>query len=539
MARTTPSAMAPSKSDVARLELAAFESFLGAQWVLRVLDFFAVSMIIPTLPAFLASAGGTAQDYYQVLMATMAVQLVATMVVGMAVDRKADIKAMYIALCSLSVLGAGLYALADALPGLRSPGCILAARLLTGAGTGKSTLVFVVLSRVATQESDRNRWMVSLSTARSLGLFVGPALAVLLARFCSTGEDDRGGSLRGTFALPGIFLCITNLSAMVWLLSAWKPVPPPSGITGESGEPSGLPRVISGSPKSAKTLCSFFRRRHVATTCMLYIFGIGTAQALEYAVPIVATKVLLWGADGSGVVLMAISVVVFLNQMVVMKLQHLKDEAGRSKIDDCFLMTFGICGLASTLLVAALLWRLRLGLGAGVEEAARAHWLLVVAPIVLAEAWFPYLGNGGNMTFTRLVITYVPERMGICQALINTNGPVIGQLLLTAWLSLTYSGADIQEQGAPQFAIAGIGFLNAALALGVIACYDRLRPRIRDRQPQSAAQIVRRQSFGDCALPLGSPDLDTVLADAATSAECDDDDDVDGGAAEPLLAAGR
>ena len=53
-----------------------------------------------------------------------------------------------------------------------------------------------------------------------------------------------------------------------------------------------------------------------------------------------ASKVFLWGANGSGGVLMAISVVVLANQFVVMKLQNLKDgrPCGQALNDSLVLM---------------------------------------------------------------------------------------------------------------------------------------------------------------------------------------------------------
>ncbi|CAK0880443.1 unnamed protein product, partial [Prorocentrum cordatum] len=130
----------------------------------------------------------------------------------------------------------------------------------------------------------------------------------------------------------------------------------------------------------------------------------------EYAVPIVATRVMLWDASMAGGVLMAISVAVLCNQLVLMRVQSWTDEHGRVKVADCSIMFFGLAGLATTFVFTSVLWFLTVGWGATAPASARSHWLLVMGPIVLSEAWFPYLGNGVNMTFTRLVLTHVPAR---------------------------------------------------------------------------------------------------------------------------------
>merc|ERR1712032_401273 len=142
------------------------------------------------------------------------------------------------------------------------------------------------------------------------------------------------------------------------------------------------------------------------------------------------------------------------------------------------------------------------------------HWALVIGPIVLSEMWMPYLGNGVSMTFTRLVLTHVPSRMGVCQALINSNGPIVGQIILTAWLSLTYSGGEILWQGAPQMAFAGLAALNTVLVAWALCNYDRMRPRQADNdlnQPESMTRQLSKLSFGDCPLNPGADEVSRAL----------------------------
>jgi len=230
------------------------------------------------------------------------------------------------------------------------------------------------------------------------------------------------------------------------------------------------------------------------------VLPLGCGAAVEYAVPIVATRVMLWDASMAGGVLMAISVAVLCNQLVLMRVQSWTDEHGRVKVADCSIMFFGLAGLATTFVFTSVLWFLTVGWGATAPASARSHWLLVMGPIVLSEAWFPYLGNGVNMTFTRLVLTHVPARMGTCQALINSNGPVVGQILLTAWLALTYSGGEVLEQGPPQVAWAGFGAMAVVLAAFVLCYYERLRPDEVDRVANTPVTISRATSFGECPL---------------------------------------
>lgn len=449
---------------------------MEAQWLLRVLDFLSVSMVIPTMAQFLTSAGGTPKDYYWALLANTAVQLASNLVVGIAVDRTGRVRELYIPLCVVSVLGGVLYAAADAVEALRSPVVIMAARMLAGAGCGKATLVFVVLARLAKEDGERNRWLVALATARSLGLFVGPALAVVLTALAGGIEADAGRSWLGAFALPGIFLAVGYSVATVWLLATLHGLPPPSETTMTSARCS-LP-ASSSLPRGRWDLLVFFCLPDVVVVVMNCCMGVATAPALEYIVPILCTGVLSWGANGSGAVLMAISLAVVTNQLILMCIQ--RDRRLNAWATDVNLMAFGSCGLALTLLVSSVVWAAVVGVGPFAVAATRAHWILVVGPIVFAECWFPYLGNGGNMIFTRLILTHVPWRMGICQALVTQNAPVLGTGILTAWLGVTYSGKELRTEGAPQTAIQGIAAVNVALCAATFACFHRLRPQTSD-----------------------------------------------------------
>ncbi|CAK0880442.1 unnamed protein product, partial [Prorocentrum cordatum] len=182
----------------------------------------------------------------------------------------------------------------------------------------------------------------------------------------------------------------------------------PSAIAGRRWEsPSArTPRRL----RREASLAQFFAKPHVLAVCLVYVLPLGCGAAVEYAVPIVATRVMLWDASMAGGVLMAISVAVLCNQLVLMRVQSWTDEHGRVKVADCSIMFFGLAGLATTFVFTSVLWFLTVGWGATAPASARSHWLLVMGPIVLSEAWFPYLGNGVNMTFTRLVLTHVPAR---------------------------------------------------------------------------------------------------------------------------------
>lgn len=495
------------------------ESVMRVQWVLRLLDFFAVSMVIPTMAQFFTSAGGSAADYYFALIATTGVQLVANFVVGAVVDKHLiSVKALYVPLCVCSILGSGLYAAADAVEAIRSPRTILMSRMLTGLGTGKSTLVFIMMAQLIPEAEERSSWLVAMSTARSLGLFVGPGLAVVLTTLSGGIQGDHGGSAFGAFALPGIFLGVANAAALVWLMSVLKEASAPATPGSSSAQVS---RVVtysmsskSSSPsKGHMSLGQFFRCRHVLAVCSTSIFGIGTAPAIEYVIPVMCANVLPWGAQGSGAILMCISIAVAMSQGVVMLLQRSEKPAIKRHLSDLNLVILGSCGVSGTLALAVGVWACVIGKGPGAALAANAHAVLVAAPFVLAEMWFPYLGNGSNMLFTRLVLTHVPGNMGICQALITTNGPILGQMLLTSWLGATYSGEMVQREGAPQTALLGIAVLNCVSCFSMFLCYDSLRPRgaysVESGSPV-AITLVRTQSpfFGNSEVPITPKQLD-------------------------------
>lgn len=490
---------------------------LWVQWVLRILDFFAVSMVIPTMAQFFTSAGGSSADYYNALVATSGVQLVANIVVGFVVDRTNDIKALYVPLCLCSILGGALYAAADAIQAIRCPHTILAARLLTGLGTGKGVLVFVMLAQAVPKAEDRNRWVVALSTARSTGLFVGPAVAVVLTGLAGGIENDHGGSWFGAFGLPGLFLCITNTVGMFWLLSMLeKPLPgapstPPGGSSPLMGKRVSSPMMrsislMSEPGKLHMSLIQFFRCTYVLSVCAVMVLSLGTAAAIEYVIPIMCSQVLPWGAKGSGAILMCISIAVVCSQFFVMFLQRSQHPWLRRHLVDVNLVVFGTFGLTAVLGITGALWAALIGIGPGAVAASREHAFLLAVPFVVAEAWMPYMGNGANMLFTRLVLSHVPMHMGICQALVTTNGPIIGQMVLTIWLGATYSGEDIQRQGAPQTAIQGIAAVNLLVALGLLCHYRSLRPpRADEGTPASRMEkLARSISSSDLVVPVNT-----------------------------------
>merc|ERR1739844_164188 len=104
-------------------------------------------------------------------------------------------------------------------------------------------------------------------------------------------------------------------------------------------------------------------------------------------------------------------------------------------------MTMGIGGITGTLLLSVGLWAFTIGVGGpGNAVAAQSHWMLAVGPFIVVELWFPFMGNGCMMTFTRLMLTYVPDKVGICTALVISSGPPFGQCILTGWLALSFSG---------------------------------------------------------------------------------------------------
>merc|ERR1719491_862222 len=89
----------------------------------------------------------------------------------------------------------------------------------------------------------------------------------------------------------------------------------------------------------------------------------------------------------------------------------------------------------------------------------------------------------------------------------------MGQMLLTWWLSASYSGERIQWEGAPQTAVLGFTVANGLIFAGVILYRRQLRPRNNAYNRQSpmvqpkALKLLRTQSFLDCVIPMDEDDL--------------------------------
>lgn len=467
---------------------------LRAQWFLRLLDFLSVSMVLPTLEQYLLAVGGHVEDYYTSLGLTTVMMMLTSFCMGLIVDRTGSVRMLYVWAAIVNASGNLLYAAADAVPMLKAPATIVFARALVGSGSASYALVFVFLARVA-KPDERQSWVVQFAMTRSLGLFAGPAITVLLAWVCNPGGDpDIGSSIFGTFALPGLFLGAGNLLGLLWLILAWREPPavpckghgdmPPSWQSGGACEGAGLRRIpkLMLARRALKCcreshLMPFVSKKYVIALYLAGGIAPFVANAAECLVPIVATHSLGWvDGQGTGSVLMAIAVVVFFNQALILRLKQFTE--------DRQLLVLGCAGMPVTLVLGLCAWFFYRcwachsgsswghvnGPASNREAASVQDSILVMAPFVMVECWLPYVTTSTMTVYTRIVAREIPHRMGVLQALMS-NVPMLGCMLSPAWDAWSYSEPQMGTEGLPWTGLLGLALAGLVPLIAVSSTF--------------------------------------------------------------------
>merc|ERR1740121_3079153 len=248
--------------------------------------------------------------------------------------------------------------------------------------------------------------------------------------------------------------------------------------------------IIDPPPPKAKSadedVFAFYSRPDVLCIAACFILGSGAAMAIEWVIPVVANLVLGWGTTAVGGMLLVIAFTLFGSQLLVMVTKRWESLRYTMWSVDYNHAVFGSGGMALTLLIAVAAWSLVFPRGMQAVSVARQYPCLVMAPFVIVEVFFPWLANGVISTFTRLVERSVPSYMGISQAMVTVNGVLTGQLLITFWISKTYTEETIAVEGVPKSAFLAIHLAQLLVWLGTWANRGTLKESLNLRSSASA-----------------------------------------------------
>lgn len=462
-------------------------SCMWAQAFVRLLDFFNMSMIIPTLSKYLVSAGGTTNQYYLILGISTVLQIITSFGVGIIVDRTGKLLPLYILTICFAVAGNALYAMADVIPDLRDPVWIITGRCLIGIGSSNFAFGLIYLGRAALPE-ERQTWSAIMAMTRTGGLLVGPGVTTLLTlAFNSQGDSINGDPPPGgyklwdEYAMPASFLALTNLIGLIWMVWSWKEPPPAVAPEADLSTDPDDPDFPS------MTVTAFFCQPKTMVCTFVFFSANFLISSLEYMVPIVADKVLHWDSNQAGAILMCIAVGAMASQVSTIALKnHLESRQ---------ILLLGSCGVCMMLILTLSLWLGNFGTALPVSyDVAAPVWFVCVAPFVFLETFVPWLAISTMAIWVTFVAEEIPEKSGVVQALF-LNFAMLGNLVAPLWDGFSYGDTKLAEESMPWTAMMGISVVVAIQLLIIAAVFPQLELLVPvDTEPNAPGELQRRNS---------------------------------------------
>mmetsp|Transcript_30559 Transcript_30559/g.50462 ORF Transcript_30559/g.50462 Transcript_30559/m.50462 type:complete len:500 (-) Transcript_30559:258-1757(-) len=369
--------------------------FLIALALVGVVDSVSYMVVAPSIVFYVLENGGTKEQYGIILSAFSFASFLAKPFVGYWAD-KSGFRTPYIICLALSSIGGLIYLIASAWNGKTAVALMLTARLLGGIGGASAALGFAYLAKVVPHD-DQTKINSILSMTRIFGMATGPGFNVFLALI----DTEWFGFHIDPLNSVGLVLICTNAMALLFVyflldepeedLSAPDDDPTPD-------ESNGTAAILRGL-MSLPILIPFFS---------VFSFN-ANFQLIETGLAPAANHALGWTPVGVSGILGSVSIVIFINMMIVFSLSA-------RKVRDEYIIIFGAAVSIIGYFLIWDMWR---------WETTPLHFVL---PIVLGVSSFPFLAAPTRSVFTKAVdrIEVLRKYQGSMQALLSMFASVAG-----------------------------------------------------------------------------------------------------------------
>lgn len=418
----------------------------------RLVGFFNLSMVLPTIEQYILSTGGTQHDYFVALAWTIGLGLVFTIGFAWYVDITDRMLTTYIITQVFLIAGNALYAVANIMPSIRHPTTIIVSRAMVGIGSANAFIGLAYFGRTLLPE-ERQPWAALSVMMRTAGLLVGPAITVALQLMFGSGDEQR--SVFDIYAAPATFLFIFNVVGTIWLVCSWKF--PPAPVPNERKSRVGL---------EEKSMCVFMSQPKVFVLIISFALAMFLIFSVEVLVPPVTTNLLRWTTGkGGGGVLSAIGIATLISQFSTV--------AAKDAIQPPRMLLLGLCAMTFMALCSLGTWCALFGTQMPTLTAdAEPHWFVVTAPFVLLEICAPWISIPTMTLWMDAVVEQVPLKASVMQATFM-NLAILGGIAATAWDAWSYSDEKMQAEGLPWLTMAGIAAVGGIGALSIRALYSQ------------------------------------------------------------------
>ena len=435
MVDTTDSADVP----VFEMESAARKKALFTVAFTLFLDLVAFGMILPVLPYYAESHGGSPAVVALLSTAFSFAQFLMSPVLGRLSDRRGRRPVMLISIAG-SVASALVLGFASAL------WIVFVARLLSGASKANVSTAHAYVSDIV-KPSQRARYMGLMGAALGMGFVFGPGI----------------GGLLSTESMPTLpFFCAAGLNAINFVM-AYKWLPETHFRRGEGDD--------KRRPGLSAALESMRGRAFGTLMLIVFVYFLAFA-AMESTFALYSEAEFHWGARETGVFLTFVGLCIAFSQGVLV---------GKfvDRVGEAWTMSVGIIGLGLGLGLMGLLPHLQEWFGIPLVGAGGAVTLPAVGMFGIAGL-LTAVGNGLMMAPSSALVskTSTPEEVGFnmgikesSSALARITGPVIAGSLF-----------EIFDPGAPMIAGAGFCLLNLGLAMQLRRRLQAEKAQARERQ---------------------------------------------------------
>lgn len=381
------------------------QKYLVALTIVGIVDAISYMLVTPSLVFYVLQNGGSQQQYGIIMSAFSFSSFCTKPFIGWWSDKQ-GFRVPYIASVAVAFLGGVGYVLASALPkGRVAVNAILLARLLGGCGAANSALGFAYVAR-SVPPAEQTSTNSLLSLCRILGMAVGPALNVLVAKvdipITPNWDLDSLNSV-------GIVLVIANLISAIAIYCLLEEPKETKGIedsdVGEVGDATDSP---SKTGSSSAAFLSFLSLDIMVPMLSIFTFN-ANFQLIETGFAPAANDALGWGPVESSVALGSLSVLIAANMFSVIKLS-------KSGISDSNLLCGGLVGSILGYTALYLLW---------IKDSSAWHF---VVPILFSASSFPYMAATTRSIFTVSVNNKpaLKEYHGFMQAVLSMAASVAG-----------------------------------------------------------------------------------------------------------------
>mmetsp|Transcript_21608 Transcript_21608/g.44430 ORF Transcript_21608/g.44430 Transcript_21608/m.44430 type:complete len:504 (+) Transcript_21608:54-1565(+) len=384
------------------------QKYLVALTIVGIVDAISYMLVTPSLVFYVLQNGGSQQQYGIIMSAFSFSSFCTKPFIGWWSDKQ-GFRVPYIASVAVAFLGGVGYVLASALPkGSVAVNAILLARLLGGCGAANSALGFAYVAR-SVPPAEQTSTNSLLSLCRILGMAVGPALNVLVAKVnIPITPKWNLDSLNSV----GIVLVIANLISAIAVYCLLEEPKENKGNedsdVGEVGDATDSPSKTGSSSSASAAFLSFLSLDIMVPMLSIFTFN-ANFQLIETGFAPAANDALGWGPVESSIALGSLSVLIAANMFSVIKLS-------KSGISDSNLLCGGLVGSIVGYTALYLFW---------IKDSNTWYFVL---PILFSASSFPYMAATTRSIFTVSVSTKpaLKEYHGFMQAVLSMAASVAG-----------------------------------------------------------------------------------------------------------------